>query len=92
MARTATQSPFQCGGVVYQFPNDHISASLQIRIESTSGKKVHISIRGTPTTTKADIYLESGEAFEVKGISGLKGSDVKIIDVTGDPIIYFAMV
>jgi hypothetical protein len=91
MPKPAPASPFQCGGAVFQFPDRPIGSKLVIRVEDGTGTKVHIRVKDDPSSGSADIYLLSGEAYEFRRKSGLKGSDIRIINITGDPKIFYSL-
>lgn len=89
MADQVGLSPFQCGGVIKQFADLDV-ARMVIRIESGGTFKVHITVNGDdPSSTRADYFLDSGEAILLECHEVAKGSKVKILNITGDPKIFY---
>jgi hypothetical protein len=84
-------SPFKCGSTVKNFGPDRISGSLVIRIDdATATDKVIITLdKSTPATDNADIYLKAGEVIEIKNRQIQDGSQVNILNISGDPNIYW---
>lgn len=85
-------SPFQCTNQVVAFPDKIISGRLVVRIDNDDlSAKVLIKIDGTPAEDNADIYLLGGESYEFKGSSVPSADHIKIINVLGNPLIYWLL-
>ena len=83
-------SPFKCDGAVVTFPDVRIGGKLTIRVEKGTNK-VHICIKDEPTSERADIFLEDGEAIDIIGTDVTLASKIKIVDISRNPWVYWVL-
>lgn len=81
-------SPFQCNGAVVTFPDVRIGGKLSIRV-AKGNNRVHLCIKDEPTSERADLFLEDGEAVDITGTDVTFASKIKIVDISGNPLIYW---
>lgn len=74
-------SPFQCGGVVKEFPPLPDGKKLIIRISKTTGATLQIKKNGNPTDNY-DYLLYEGEAVEIEGYGN---PIVSVVNAGADP-------
>lgn len=87
------KSPFQCGGSVVTFPAKKIPGRLVLRIDDTDATaKVYISLNGKdPSSTNAQYFLNAGESVELCKGSVTDLADLKIIDASNNPLIFWSL-
>jgi hypothetical protein len=78
-------TPFTCGGSVMTFPTLHPRQRLVLRVAAGS-YLIHGCVDGVPTTTTGGFFLQGGEAME---LDARQTTTVKVINVTGDPEIFW---
>jgi hypothetical protein len=81
-----TDTPFQAGGTVQNFPPVPHNKKLVVRIESGGTFKVIIKRNGTPSATAGEFFLDSGDAVELVG-----GYTYYVLNTVGDPLIFWAI-
>jgi hypothetical protein len=85
---TVVSSPFQCGGTAKRLPAGTFR-SLILRVNDVAATaRVIIKIDRTidVTSANAEFFLNAGEALELDNVDL---SDVTILDVSDNPLIYF---
>lgn len=87
------KSPTQIASDDVALP-DNTFADLLIRIESGGSFLTVFTLDGTtPSATNAHGFLVSGDAIELKGkhIKDRNAKNIRLLNITGDPKIYWRM-
>ncbi len=85
-------SPFKCGGSAKNFDVVQRGANLVIRVDNADlTAKILVKMNGTVDSTHADMYLMGGESLTFDGKSIVDGSKISVLNVSGDPFIYYGV-
>lgn len=84
-------SPFKCNGAIVAFPEVRIGGKLTIRVEKGNGLRVHICVGKDPNVDRADLFLEGGEAVDIQGTEVTRASALRIVDISGNPNIFWLL-
>lgn len=88
----ALNSPFTCGGVPVTLNAEVVHAKLTIRVDNAPANvRVVVKINGIPSLTNVDYYLLAGESITLTNEEVEKASEVSVLNITGDPNIYFSI-
>jgi hypothetical protein len=86
---------FQCGGVATRLPAIKLGFSkLVIRINDaadTAKVLFRLEKKDLVASGKADGYLNAGESIEFRGEAIEFASDISILDISDNPIIYWGI-
>lgn len=87
---------FQCGGTATRLPQVRVgNARLVIRVNDAAGTaKVlfRIENKDVVKSGQADGFLNAGESIEIHGGAIEFASDISLLDVSDNPIIFWGLI